>query len=140
MSSNSNRLSINIRINTGIVCKLETSGTCCVETEFTTVIGWVTGETLVNTAAVTGVPTVFTVWVTGVTLDNTFTVEVVIEVTTVVFNKLTLATADVEVLVTLVTNGAVVIVTGLIQHYVEVFALWTTLAVSCNIEDNTVCY
>ena len=57
-------------------------------------------------------------------LDSTFTVEEVIEVNTVVFTKLTLATADVEVLVTLVTNGAVVIVTGLITAFtVEVVAL-----------------
>ena len=57
-------------------------------------------------------------------LDSTFTVEEVIEVNTVVFTKLTLATADVEVLVKLVTNGAVVIVTGLITAFtVEVVAL-----------------
>ena len=57
-------------------------------------------------------------------LDSTFTVEEVIEVNTVVFTKLTLATADVQVVVTLVTNGAVVIVTGLITAFtVEVVAL-----------------
>ena len=123
---------------TGIVCKFVTSGTCCVETEFTVVTDWVTGEILVNTDAVIGVPTLFTVSVIGVMLDSTFTVEEVIEVNTVVFTKLTLATADVEVVVKLVTNGAVVIVTGLITAFtVEVVALWTTLAVVATIEDNT---
>ena len=125
-------------LTTGIVSKFEISGTCWVETEFTVVTDWVTGVIPANTEASEVLITLFIVPVVGVTAVNALTVAVFIESITVVLVNLTLAIADVEVLVTLVTNGAVVIVIGLTTAFtVEVVRLWRALIVFAATEDNT---